>query len=72
MRRPASVRRTPAFMSACYSILLMSSMRAFADRRTDAFGQLPRWRTVAPLRPSIRDLTGLLRKEVIELGRITS
>ena len=72
VRRPASVRRTPAFMSACYSILLMSSMRAFADRRTDAFGQLPRWRTVAPLRPSIRDLTGLLRKEVIELGRITS
>ena len=70
VRNRASVRKTPAFMSACYSMLLMSSMRAFDDKRTAAFDMLPKWRTVAPQRPSIRDLTRLLRKEVIELGRV--
>ena len=70
VRNRASVRKTPAFMSACYSMLLMSSMRAFDDKRTAAFDPLPKWRTVAPQRPSIRDLTRLLRKEVIELGRV--
>ncbi|MBP5300234.1 MAG: transposase [Victivallales bacterium] len=70
VRNTASVKRTPAFMSACYSLLLMASMKAFDDKRTADFGPLPKWRTVAPLRPSIRDLTRLLRKEVIELGRV--
>ena len=70
VRNHASVRKTPAFMSACYSMLLMASMRAFDDKRTAAFDPLPGWRTVAPQRPSIRDLTRLLRKEVIEFGRV--
>ena len=70
VRNHASVKKTPAFMSACYSMLLMSSMRAFDDKRTAAFDPLPKWRTVAPQRPSIRDLTRLLRKEVLELGRV--
>jgi hypothetical protein len=65
-----SVKRTPAFMSACYAMLLMASMRAFGDRRTEAFGPLPKWRTVAPLRPSIRDLVTRLRKEIEVVGRV--
>lgn len=70
VRNRVSVRKTPAFMSACYSMLLMSSMRAFDDKRTAAFDPLPKWRTVAPQRPSIRDLTRLLRKEVMEIGKL--
>ena len=70
VRNRVSVRKTPAFMSACYSMLLMSSMRAFDDKRTAAFDPLPKWRTVAPQRPSIRDLVMLLRKEVLEIGRV--
>ena len=70
VRNTASVRKTPAFMSACYSMLLMSSMKVFDDKRTPDFGPLPKWRTVAPLRPSIRDLTRLLRKEVMEIGKL--
>ncbi|MBR4746209.1 MAG: transposase [Desulfovibrio sp.] len=70
VRNSVSVRKTPAFMSACYSMLLMASMKVFDDRRTADFDPLPKWRTVAPLRPSIRDLVRLLRKEVMELGRV--
>ena len=70
VRNSVSVRKTPAFMSACYSMLLLASMKAFDDKRTEAFGQLPRWRTVAPQRPSIRDLSRLLQREVLEIGRV--
>ena len=70
VRNSVSVKKTPAFMSACYSMLLLASMKAFGDKRTEAFGQLPRWRTVAPQRPSIRDLARLLRREVLEIGRV--
>ena len=70
VRNEVSVRRTPAFMSACYAMLLMAAMRAFDDKRTADFGPLPKWRTVAPLRPSIRYLVRLLRKEVLEIGRV--
>lgn len=65
-----SVKRTPAFMSACYAMLLMASMRAFGDKRTEVFDPLPGWRNVAPLRPSIRDLVTQMRKEIEELGRV--
>ena len=67
-----SVKRTPAFMSACYAMLLMSSMKVFGDRRTGDFRPLPGWRNVAPLRPSIRDLVELLRKEILEMGRVAA
>jgi len=72
VRNKNSVKRTPAFMSACYAMLLMASMKAFDDKRTDSFGPLPRWRTIAPLRPSIRDMVRLLRKEVVSRGRCTA
>ena len=65
-----SVKRTPAFISACYAILLMTSMKVFDDQRTDDFGKLPKWRNIAPLRPSIRDLVNLLKKEVQAMKHI--
>lgn len=63
-----SVRRTPAFMSACYAMLLMSSMKVFDDKRTEDFRKLPKWRRIAPQRPSIRDLVELLRREIPDTG----
>ena len=72
VRNSMSVRRTPAFMSACYSMLLMSSMKVYDDKRTDDFKPLPKWRSIAPLRPSIRDLVELLRAQVLAIGRVTA
>lgn len=59
-----SVARVPGFMSACYSMLLMASMRAFGDERGEKFAHLPKWRSKTPNRPSLRDLVELLRREV--------
>ena len=39
-----SVPRTPALEVCCYAALLLSSIVTFADRRTEAFGPLPKWR----------------------------
>jgi hypothetical protein len=59
-----SVMKVPGFMSACYSMLMMASMRAFGDERGEQFAHLPRWRSKTPNRPSLRDLIELLRREV--------
>ncbi|MBQ6474402.1 MAG: hypothetical protein IJJ33_20645 [Victivallales bacterium] len=72
VRNEVSVRRTPAFISACHAMLLMAAMKAFDDKRTAEFGPLPKWRTVAPLRPSTRNLVRLLRKEAMVSGRVTA
>ena len=63
VRNPQSVARTPAFLVACYAMLLWSSIRIFGDRRTDAFERRPRWHQTEPARPSTRDLLRLLQKE---------
>jgi hypothetical protein len=63
VRNPQSVARTPAFLVACYGLLLWSSIRIFGDRRTDAFERRPRWHQTEPARPSTRDLLRLLQKE---------
>ena len=68
VRNQTSVKRTPAFMSACYSMLLMASMKVFDDKRTADFKKLPKWRNVAPLRPSIRDMVELLKREICKVG----
>ena len=57
-----SIRRTPAFHVACYSCLLLASIRCFADRRTEAFAPLSPWRRDDVMRPSARDLVRLLRQ----------
>ncbi len=60
---PRSVPRTPALEVCAYAALLLSSILTFEDRRTDAFGTLPKWRKVRPQRPSLRDLVRLTRQE---------
>ncbi len=59
-----SVAKVPGFMSACYSMLLMASLKAFGDKRGEQFTRLPRWRSKTPSRPSLRDLVELLKREV--------
>ncbi len=56
-----SIQRAPAFHVACYSCLLLASIRCFADRRTDDFAPLSPWRNDDVIRPSARDLVRLLR-----------
>lgn len=66
VRAPQAVPRAPAFLVAAYAALLLVSLRVFADQRTEAFEPLPAWRRQAPLRPSLRDLITLLRKEAAD------
>jgi hypothetical protein len=42
---------------------LLSSIVTFGDRRTEAFGPLPKWRKTVSQRPSLRDLSALTRRE---------
>jgi hypothetical protein len=69
VRVPQAVQRAPQFLVACYAALLWCSITVFGDRRTEAFGPLPRWRRQAPLRPSIQELLRLLRREVAEAAK---
>jgi hypothetical protein len=66
---PQAVARAPAFLVACYSALLLACIEAFADRRTDALDPLAAWRNDKPLRPSLKDLIHLLRREVAQIRR---
>lgn len=63
VRGEQAVPRAPAFLVAAYAALLLVSLRVFDDQRTAAFEPLPAWRRQPPLRPSLRDLITLLRKE---------
>ena len=65
VRSPLSVPRHPAFAVACYSNLLLASLRAFGPGRTEQFLPLPKWRKNSK-RPSLVDLLTLLRKEINE------
>ncbi len=60
-----SVPRHPAFVVACYSLLLLAALRCFGPGRSDAFLQLPRWRKKAK-RPSLLDLITMLRHQINE------
>ena len=69
-----SVPRTPALEVCIYAALLLSSIITFQDRRTDAFGPLPKWRKAQPQRPSLRELIELTRceaKTYLEAGAAT-
>ena len=63
VRSPRAVARAPAFLVACYALLLWSNILVFGDHRTEAFPKLPRWRNTPPVRPSTRDLVRLLREQ---------
>jgi hypothetical protein len=65
VRHPQSVERIPQFLVACYAILLWCSILLYGDRRTAAFEPWPLWRRDEPMRPSIRDLLRLLKKEAM-------
>jgi hypothetical protein len=63
VRSPQAVARAPAFLVACYALLLWSNILVFGDHRTDAFPKLPRWRKASSARPSTRDLVRLLQQQ---------
>jgi hypothetical protein len=66
VRNPQAVARAPAFLVACYGMLLWSAIRVFGDRRTEAFESLPAWRNTEPARPSTRDLIRLLQRQAAD------
>lgn len=66
VRNPQAVARAPAFLVACYAMLLWSSIKVFGDRRTQNFERLPLWRNVERVRPSTRDLIRLLQCQAAE------
>ena len=66
VRNPQAVARAPAFLVACYAMLLWSSIKLFGDRRTQIFERLPRWRNLQQVRPSTRDLIRLLQCQAAE------
>ena len=65
VRAPLSVSRHPAFVVACYSLLLLASLITFGPGRTEDFPKHPKWRKTA-VRPSLLDILTLLRKEIDE------
>lgn len=66
VRAGQAVPRAPAFLVAAYAALLLVGLRVLDDQRTEAFEPLPAWRRQPPLRPSLRDLITLLRKEAAD------
>jgi hypothetical protein len=66
VRNPQAVTRAPAFLVACYAMLLWSAIGVFGDRRTEAFESLPAWRSTEPARPSTRDLIRLLQRQAAD------
>ena len=74
VRNPQSSQRVPAFLVACYAMLVWSNIQIFGDRRTKDFEALPLWRKAEPARPSTRDLLRLLQKQAADcsLGRLQS
>lgn len=62
---PRSVPRHPAFAVACYSLLLLASLKAFGPGRSSHYLSLPKWRQQTQ-RPSLLDLLTLLRQQINE------
>ena len=63
---PRSVPRQPAFTVACYSMLLLSSLRFAGPGRSADFHPLPKWRSSQPSRASLQDILTLLRNNLCE------
>ena len=66
VRNVQAVARAPAFLVACYGMLLWTSIQVFGDRRTRDFETLPAWRNAEPARPSTRDLIRLLQRQATD------
>ena len=78
VRAPESVERNPQFTVAVYSLLLLASIQAFGEKRSDDYLPLPKWRKQTERRPSTLDIISQFRREVLlaqlnrELDRNTS
>ena len=58
-----SVDRLPAFMVACYSYLLLASLKAYGPGRGRQYPRPPKWQTRPRARPSCLDLMARFREE---------
>lgn len=67
VRNQRSVPRHPAFAVAVYSLLLLSSLKAYGIERTSDYLPLPKWRRDAK-RPSCGDIVAQMRKEMDQAG----
>lgn len=65
VRAPLSVERNPQFAVATYSLLLLSSIRAYGAARGDEYLPLPKWRQERERRPSTLDIVAQFRREVM-------
>ena len=65
VRAPLSVGRNPQFSVACYSLLLLASIRAYGSERTEDYLPLPKWRKESNRRPSTLDVLSQFRREVM-------
>ncbi len=65
VRSLQSVPRHPAFVVACYSLLLLAALRAFGPGRSSDYLDLPKWRRTSK-RASFLDILTILRKEYNE------
>jgi len=61
-----SVPRQPAFIVACYSMLMLACLRRSGPGRSSEFAPLPQWRSSPPHRPSLQDMLTLLRQTLRE------
>jgi hypothetical protein len=65
VRAPFSVERNPQFSILVYSLLLLSSIKAYGPFRSDDYLPLPKWRKQMDRRPSTLDILSQFRREVM-------
>lgn len=65
LRSPSSVERNPQFSILVYSLLLLSSVKAYGPFRTDDYLPLPKWRKQTNRRPSTLDILAQFRREIM-------
>jgi len=65
MRAPKSVVRNPQFAVAIYSLLLLSSIKAYGPERTEDYIPLPKWQKPTKRRPSTLDILSQFRREIM-------
>ena len=62
---PESVERNPQLTIAVYSLLLLASIKAYGEKRSDDYLPLPKWRKPIDRRPSTLDIISQFRREVM-------
>lgn len=68
VRSSQAAPRLPQFLVAVYAMLLLSALQAHGPKRTEQYGPRPAWYKREGGRPSIADILGLLREELIVTG----